>query len=89
MLNACLACRILVRCTEIHLSILSRPVGDRFTGSCEEGIGRAISEILVTIRSVFFKEIVHLVRKAKAGVCVCGSPVYLLRMVCTSYFGLT
>jgi hypothetical protein len=50
--NACLAYRTLVKCTEIHLSFPSLLVGDWFPRSYEIGIGGAISQMLLNMRSV-------------------------------------
>lgn len=84
--NACIACRILVKCTEIHLSFPSRPVGDWFPRSYEVSIGGAISQMLLTHSSVFSGKFYL---QFERQMCVCVLPAFLFRMVCTRYWRLS
>ena len=84
--NACIACRILVKCTEIHLSFPSRPVGDWFPRSYEVNIGGAISQMLLNMRSIFSGEFYL---QFERQICVCVLPAFMLRLVCTRYWRLS
>ena len=76
--NACIACRVIVKCTDIHLSFPSRPVGEWFPRNYVVGIGGAISQMLLNMRSILSGNF-YLLFERQMCVCVC---VYVCVCVC-------